>query len=115
MFHNPSIAKYTLLMVDKLLLKDQLFTPERIKELAKGIKRAYPTFNDKGFTKTVLDKFPELELKARIAWISENLQKFLPDDYAKAVTTLLDSLPPLTDDDFGAFTYAAYSDFVAKY
>ena len=102
-------------MADKVLLKDQLFTPERINSLAQDIKKAYPVFDSRGFTKTVLGKFPELELKARIAWMSETLREYLPEDYDQAIKILLDSLPPLGGDDFGAFTYAAHSDFVAKY
>ena len=50
----------------------------------------------------------------------ECLKKYLPADYAEAVNILLKALPePLnenrTDDDFGDFIYAPYSDFVAHY
>jgi len=107
-------------MEAKIPLKDQILNKERVTTLAQDIQRVYPGFDGSGFTRVVLDKFPELELKARIAWISESLHKFLPDNYAKAVQILLDSLPPHddaepTETDFGIFTYAAYPDFVAKY
>jgi 3-methyladenine DNA glycosylase AlkC len=106
--------------MDKVLLKDQALNRQRITQIAQEIKRVYPSFDSKDFIATVLDRFPELELKARIAWVSECFKKFLPAKYDQAVAILLQSLP-LHDDathtgtDFGIFTYAPYSDFVAKH
>src|SRR5215208_1703768 len=79
----------------------------------------YPYLDQSDFTKSIVQKFPQLELKERIAWISENLKACLPADYQEATSILLASLPPpndnsKTDNDFGDFIYAPYADFVAK-
>lgn len=107
-------------MKKKFSLKDFLFNPEKVNKIAHEIKKVYPAFNQKLFVTTTLKKFPQLELKARISWIRENLKNFLPDDYRKAVNILLKALPApndntLTDNDFGEFIYAPYTDFVAQY
>ena len=107
-------------MKEKFSLKDHLFNPEKIAYISELIKNAYPEFSEEEFCERVVEKFPELELKERIFWIRKNLQKFLPDDFRQAVEILLKSLPaPLdpehSDDDFGDFIFAPFSDFVAKY
>ncbi|MGE4169805.1 MAG: DNA alkylation repair protein [Candidatus Margulisiibacteriota bacterium] len=106
-------------MSDKFSLKDHLFNATTVEKLAAELLVAYPAFNSKSFTQTVLAKFPELELKARIAWISETLKQHLPPNYPDALAIVLAALPApcdpsKTDNDFGSFTYAAYGDFVAK-
>jgi len=107
-------------MKKKFSLKDLLFNPEKVSKIAGEIKKVYPAFNQKLFIAATLKKFPQLELKARISWIRENLKNFLPDDYRRAVTILLKALPApndntKTDNDFGDFIYAPYTDFVAQY
>jgi 3-methyladenine DNA glycosylase AlkC len=107
-------------MKEKFSLKDHLFNPSKIKNLAESIVIVYPTFNTEDFISTVIKRFPELELKQRITWITVNLKKFLPENYPDAVAVLLRSLPPendpnKSDNDFGDFIYAPYAEFVAKY
>jgi 3-methyladenine DNA glycosylase AlkC len=107
-------------MEEKFSLKDYLFNKEKVEKIAGEIKAVYPQFDKSKFVKTVVDRFPELELSGRIKWISENLRNFLPSDYQNATTILLKSLPPendrsKTDNDFGDFIYGPYSDFVAQY
>ena len=107
-------------MAEKFSLKDHLFNKPKIEKIAGEIHRAYPAFPKSVFVREVVKKFPELELKARITWITECLKKFLPDDYTKAVAVLLKAMPApnnpeLTDDDFGDFIYAPYAEFVARY
>jgi 3-methyladenine DNA glycosylase AlkC len=107
-------------MDQKILLKDQLFNKEAVEKIATRIHKVYSEFDQKSFTKNVLEKFPQLELTPRITWISKNLNIYLPTDYKKAVSILLKSLPSHQDSDnldtdFGDFMYAPYSDFVAKY
>lgn len=104
----------------KILLKDLLFNEKRVRQIAKEIQGVYPSFDAQNFVTKVVEKFPSLELSARVKWIRENLKTFLPEDYRTAVTILLDSLPPHqdTDDldtDYGSYIYAPYSDFVATY
>lgn len=107
-------------MTEKFSLKDHLFNKLKVEKLALEIKKVDPEFKTKDFIEQVVNKFPELELKQRISWMSEKLRDFLPKDYRKAISIILKALPaPLdetkTDDDFGDFIYAPYLDFVAKY
>lgn len=104
----------------KFLLKDQLFNQQKVAQIAGEIHGVYAAFAQDAFVRTVVERFPELELKARIAWIAACLKQHLPPDYQSAVTILLQALPvpnnpELADDDFGDFIYAPYTDYVAKY
>jgi 3-methyladenine DNA glycosylase AlkC len=105
---------------EKFLLKDRLFTVDKVKKIATELKVVYPEFKDKLFVKQVLAEFPKLELMARVYWIRDCLREHLPEDYQSAVKVILESLPPpcdpsLSDDDFGSFIYSPYSYFVAEY
>ena len=108
------------MLKEKFSLKDHLFNAKKIVYISNRIKDIYPEFSENQFQKNIIEKFPELELKERIFWIRENLKIFLPNNFEKAVIILLQSLPdPLdpenSDDDFGDFIFAPFSDFVAKY
>lgn len=103
----------------KFLLKDQLFNLPKVTQIAAEIGRVYPVFAQEEFVRAVMARFPELELKARIAWIAQCLKHHLPTDYRSAVTILLQALPTpnnaeLSDDNFGDFIYAPYTEYVAK-
>ena len=68
----------------------------------------------------VVEAFPTLELKARIAHIRSCLRKYLPENYREAVSILLKALPEpldenLSDNDFGDFIHAPFNDFLAAY
>ncbi len=107
-------------MAEKFSLKDFLFNKNKVSQLASEVKNVYPEFAEESFIDEVMIKFPELELKARISWIAENLKKYLPNNYSDAVAVILKALPEpndpsLTDNDFGDFIYAPYAEFVAKY
>ena len=87
--------------------------------MAHEISTTYRQFQKNNFIEDVVKKFPKLELKARISWISQCLRQYLPSDYKEAVGVILHSLPApnnpeLADGDFGDFIYASYSEFVAK-
>ena len=104
-------------MSGKILLKDTLFNPLKVRKIALEIKTIYPDFQELEFEKEVCELFPELELKARIYHIRDMLGKYLPKEYESAVEILLRSLPKeldstKSDDDFGDFIYAPYSEFV---
>lgn len=106
-------------MTEKVLLKDILFNKTKVEQIAGEIHRVHPSFKKSGFVRDVVNRFPELELKARISWITECLKKYLPGDYKRAVNILLKALPApnnpdLTDNDFGDFIYAPYAEYVAK-
>ena len=103
----------------KISLKDILFNVKKIEQVAKEIQLVHPSFNSKKFIRDVINKFPELELKARISWIAECLKKYLPNEYKVAANILIKALPhpnnpDLSDNDFGDFIYAPYAEFIAK-
>lgn len=103
-----------------LLLKDRLFNREKVVQIAREIENVHPSFKSGEFVRDVVARFPELELKARINWITKCLSVYLPDDYRRAVNILVRSLPTendpgLFDNDFGDFIYAPYADLVAKH
>ncbi len=107
-------------MSEKFSLKDELFNPKKVRQIASEIKAVYTSFKQDSFEKEVTEKFDELELKERIFHISSMLKKYLPTNYVEATNILLQALPceldpKRTDDDFGEFIYASYSDFVATF
>lgn len=104
-------------MSEKILLKDTLFNPLKVKKIASEIKAVHPEFESNAFEKEVCEAFAELELKERIYCIRDILGDYLPKEYRAAVDILLRSLPKeldktKSDNDFGDFIYAPYSEFV---
>jgi len=109
-----------MLKKEKFSLKDELYNPKKVEMIASEIKEVYPSFDASQFTKDTLEKFPTLELKERIYHIRDMLYKYLPSDYQEAVNILLQALPTeldpsKSDDDFGDFIYAPYSEYVTAY
>lgn len=107
-------------MEEKFSLKDHLFNPDKVAQLAQQLARVFPGFQSADFIADVVASFPVLELKQRIVHIRTCLHTYLPSDYRQAVAILLEALPaPLdewrTDDDFGDFIHAPFGDFVAHY
>ena len=105
---------------EKFSLKDELFNARKVEKVAQEIKAVYSSFDVDAFTDEVLASFPELELKERMYHMRDMFKKYLPDDYREAVIILLKALPPKldntkTDDDFGDFIYAPYSEYVVAY
>lgn len=100
-------------------LKESAFAPERLARLGADIRRVHRPFPADEFERVVRAALPPLELKARIALVSDTLARFLPADYGEAVEILLASLPEpdgsLVDNDFGWFVYAPHSHFVATH
>ncbi|HFQ61418.1 MAG TPA: DNA alkylation repair protein [Epsilonproteobacteria bacterium] len=105
---------------EKFSLKDELFNPQKVEKIAREIQEVYPSFDTQNFIQETLKAFSTLELKERIYHIRDMLYKYLPTDYQEAVSVLLEALPPeldnsKTDDDFGDFIYAPYSEYVTTY
>jgi len=105
---------------EKFSLKDELFNAKKVEKIAMEIKAVYPPFDLYNFHHDTLEKFPKLELKERIYHIRDMLHKYLPNDYKEAIMILLEALPPeldtnKSDDDFGDFIYAPYSEYVTAY
>lgn len=107
-------------MKEKFSLKDHLFNRDSISHLADLFVTVDPNFNKKKFRSEVVVKFPGLELKARIGWITEVLTKHLPTDPSEAMKIIVSALPPPldptnTDDDFGSFILAPLGEYVVRY
>ncbi|MFE5549798.1 hypothetical protein ACFQ71_39265 [Streptomyces sp. NPDC056534] len=101
----------------RLPLKDQLFTREKVELIAGEIKHVDSAFKADEFVTMVVARFPELELKARIAWIATCLERHLPRDFREAAGVLVRSLPAPADPAFsdGDFIYAPYAEYVAQH
>ena len=121
-----------MMATERFSLKDHLFHAEKVYDLSASILAVHPTFPKDSFDTAVLEAFPELELKQRIAHIascwkdafttssSEEDEVLSAWSYPASLDVLLRSLPPpldptKTDDDFGDFIYAPYSHYVAMY
>lgn len=107
-------------MQEKFSLKDHLFNKDSVSYLADLFVAVDTSFNKKKFVSEVVGKFPELELKARIGWITEVLAKQLPTDPGVAMKLIVAALPPpldptKTDDDFGRFIFAPLGEYVVQY
>jgi 3-methyladenine DNA glycosylase AlkC len=103
----------------RIPLKDQLFTREKVELIASEIQRVHSAFRADQFVTAVVVRFPELELMARIDWIATCLEGHLPPGFRRAVGVLVRSLPApvdptLSDGDFGDFIYAPYATYVAR-
>lgn len=106
-------------MTGKVLLKDLLFNPVKVEQLAAELASVHPSFAAERFVHDVTARLPELELKSRIGWIASCLAGHLPADYREAVAVILAALPPpndptLSDGDFGDFIHAPYAEYVAR-
>lgn len=100
-------------------LKDQLFNRNKISYLADLLAAKNRTFAKDKFLSAVMSKLNTFELKARIDWITTQLEQHLPSDFQKATQSILRSLPPpldpsKSDDDFGDFIFAPFGEFIAR-
>ena len=100
-------------------LKDSLFNTESVSYLAQLLTDANGTFQKEKFIAEVMSKLQTLELKERIVWIAEALQKYLSKDFKEASAHIIMALPkPLdptkTDNDFGSFIFAPFGEYVVQ-
>lgn len=105
---------------EKFLLKDHLVNREKIAYLANLIKNVDQSFPSKNFQLEILAQIPKLELKARLHLIADKIATYLPSDFKKSVTIILQSLPPVldennSDDDFGEFILIPFAEYIAKH
>ena len=96
---------------ERFSLKDHLFNPDSIGDLAAEYSAALPDFDATGFQKDVLAGFPDRELLARLDWIADCLEPHLAPTFPQMAEQLEAAMPPpldpeLTDDDFGRFIHA---------
>lgn len=106
-------------MAQGFSLKDQLINPEKVSLLAGWLAPHLPDFDKDAFEAKAISRLPELELKARIFWLSEVLEMYLPTGFEAAAQVIHKALPPeldpaKTDDDFGDFIIDPFGQFVAR-
>ncbi len=101
-------------------LKDQLFNRTKVEYLADLLAAKNRTFAKDQFLSAVMSKLSSLELKARIDWITTQLEQHLPKVFSKAAHSIVRSLPPpldpsKSDDDFGDYIFAPLGEFIARH
>jgi len=88
-------------------------------QLGKNLKIVSNGFNHTGFVKTVMEDIEPLALKDRGVLIAKVLREYLPNNYSRAITILLNSLtPPLKQTDnlgLSGLFYMPHVSFVALY
>ncbi|SLN50220.1 hypothetical protein ROA7450_02486 [Roseovarius albus] len=98
-------------MAERFSLKDHLFNPQSLSELAAEYAAALPDFDSKAFMTTVIPGLDSRELLERLEWISDCIQGQLNADFSGMADQLevampVELNPDLTDDDFGRFIHA---------
>jgi hypothetical protein len=73
--------------------KDRLFNRDKVAQIAGELSHAHWAFDAAGFENQVMSRLPELELKQRIAWITDCLETHLLGSYRRAVNVMVRSLP----------------------
>ena len=101
------IERNDLKLAKGFSLADQLFNMDTVAQLADGFGRA-GIFDPAAFHADVMADLQSHELKGRIAFIADVLERYLPSDFSQAAAAIERALPPpldptLTDDDFGHF------------
>lgn len=101
-------------------LKDQLFNKETVSYLAGLFTAQDDRFPRSDFIDSVMAGLLPLELKARQAWIADNLAQVLPAAFEEMAQVIEAALPPpldptKTDDDFGSFIIAPLGDLVVAH
>lgn len=100
-------------MADKYSLKDDLFNKESVSYLCSTLKSVMPEFKDETYLKDALNKFPELELKERMTYLTVLLYNYLPQDFIEATTILKQSLANAKRESM--FAFGCYCEYVNTY
>lgn len=98
-------------MAERFSLKDHLFNPQSLSELAAEYTAALTDFDSDAFLTTVIPGLESRELLERMEWISDCIQTQLDPDFPVMADQLEAAMPAelnpdLTDDDFGRFIHA---------
>lgn len=95
------------------------FGVELAHHLSRLIEPHFPNFPSDSFVQSVANQIEPLELKGRVAVISDELSNTLPTDYSKALNILLKILGPENETEQGMFTNGYFlmpiAFFVEKY
>lgn len=109
---------YDWLMAEPL---KTFFSPALVRNLSGDIAKAWPSFPSQAFMRRAAAGLEELELMERARHITRNLAAHLPDEYAKAIGILIQSLGPEIEGDenlgigMAPFYYLPHVFFVADY
>ncbi len=81
----------------------QYFGDNLAELLAEKIKFVYKDFDDKAYIKSIKEKCESLGYTKRIELHADELKKFLPSSYSKAVKILIQILGPENPNETGMF------------
>ncbi len=96
-------------------LKDY-YNRQFVEDLAAAIACEYSDFESDRFILSVLnEQWDEFELKQRMFHITNNIHKFLPEDYEKAIEILWNIPEKLTNYKMSGLLLMFFPDFVEKY
>lgn len=90
-------------MAQTISLKNY-FNEDLAQHLSTLIVEHYPSFQANSFIRSVEKQVAPLELKARVAVISQALREHLPQEYSFALSILLKILGPVNKTEEGMFT-----------
>lgn len=98
-------------MAEKFSLKDHLFNPQTMAQLATEFAAGLPGFDAERFQAEALSGFGERELMERMEWMADCLEGQLAKDFPTMADQLEAAMPApldpaLRDDDFGQFIHA---------
>ena len=84
-------------MAEKFSLKDHLFNPQTVGQLAREYEAGVPGFDGAKFSRKALSGFAERELLQRLDWLADCIQDQLAPDFPKLAKQLLSAMPPQLD------------------
>ncbi|MGC3936639.1 DNA alkylation repair protein [Roseobacter sp. EG26] len=98
-------------MADKFSLKDHLFNPQTVDQLAQEYAAGVPHFDPQKFARAALGGFDTRELMARLEWLADCIEAQLAEGFDAMADQLEAAMPApldpaLQDDDFGHFIHA---------
>jgi 3-methyladenine DNA glycosylase AlkC len=94
------------------LLKN-IYNKKFINDFSSTMKKAYPKFDAKKFSKLIFTKeWEEKELKERMRHIAISIHELLPSDYPKAIKIMVDAAEKAGRE---GFEYMFFPDFVEVY
>jgi len=98
-------------MAERFSLKDHLFNEETVADAARDFARGIDGFDPDAYLRAVLAGFPSRELLARLDWMADCFEPYLPIEFSAMADALEASMPPpldpgREDGDFGRFIHA---------
>lgn len=95
------------------------YNQDVVNDIANRIATTYKRFKSDLFIAEIMDQLLSLELKARALCISAALRKYLPQNYAEAITILVQSMGNDNGsgglEGMGGFRHLPFLNFVEKY